>query len=81
MTSDRHDIGVRLADLSVDWVSVEAFRKVLWDAGRTPGGAPGRAAMDVEEADEKPQAPRGAAVDHWLKEFGEDPDHGSTEQS
>ncbi len=73
VTSDRHDIGLRLADLSVQWVSVEAFRKVLWDAGQIPGGGALRAAAQAEEVNEKPRAPRGADVDHWLKEFGEEP--------
>jgi predicted RNA-binding protein with PIN domain len=65
VTSDRADIGRRLAGLSVEWVSVEEFRRVLW--APTGPGAPAAG----EAAGEKPGPPRGREVDRWLEAFGE----------
>lgn len=76
VTSDLHDIARHLGDLSVDWVSVEEFRRVLWDQRQQSSGARGGGNSSPGDASEKPRAPSGAEVDHWLQVFGENDDEG-----
>jgi len=66
VTSDFNDIGSRLSGLSVEWVSVESFRQVLWGQRRGDFGSA------EEGVDEKPRPPRGKEVDRWLQVFEED---------
>lgn len=65
VSSDRKDIAQRLRGLRVSVHSVEEFRSML-----SPRRGSGRDA-GAEEA-EKPAPPKGADLDHWLREFGEE---------
>jgi len=66
VTSDFNDIGSRLSGLSVEWVSVEAFRQVLWGQSRRD------VASGEDRVEEKPRPPRGKEVDRWLQIFEDD---------
>ncbi|MGA1780172.1 MAG: NYN domain-containing protein [Planctomycetota bacterium] len=74
VTSDRKDIGSRLAGLSAEWVSAEEFRRILWGDPRRSGGQRETA---PDGGSEKPGPPRGREVDHWLQEFEADRDEAS----
>ena len=62
VTSDRQDIAARVRGLRVNVLSAEDFAARL-SALPGAGDAPG-------SSEEKPAAPSGSQLDHWLKEFG-----------
>ncbi|MCA8962496.1 MAG: NYN domain-containing protein [Planctomycetes bacterium] len=68
VTSDRQDIGSRLRGLRVIWHTVEEFVGELRRGRTRRQRATERLAP--EEPEEKPSAPSGHEIDHWLEIFG-----------